>query len=382
MKKIVITGGHLTPALAVIKKLQKEGGWKILFIGRKHTMEGDKGLSIESQLIPQLGVNFVHIEAGRFQRKLTRYFLPAILKIPLGFLQAFGYVRNFKPDIILSFGSYLALPVVLVGWLSGVPVISHEQAVVPGLATKLISLFAQKTAISWKETQKYLPKNKVVLTGNPIREEILKVSHTPYLPCRQAGAIHHTPTVYITGGNQGSHVINETVNHCLPKLLEKYRIIHQCGTVEYYGDYEKLKAKSSKLKAPLRNRYRLARWFNSEELSEIFEQVDLVVSRAGANIVTELAFLAKPAILIPFPLGKEQQTNARILSDVGLARIISQEELSSERLFEEIKLQIKNLKTYQKKAAKAKKIVISDASERLIAELKKCLKREKEKSFS
>lgn len=375
-RRIVITGGHFTPALAVIKKLQEEGNWQILFIGRKQTMEGDRGVSVESKIIPRLGISFLNINAGRIQRKLaTRYFILALLKIPLGFFQSFYYLKKLHPDVILSFGGYLAVPVVLSGYLLGVPVITHEQSVSPGLATRFISFFAKKIAVSWEETLKYFPKKKTVLTGNPIREEILNISHPP---CSEP----HISTIYVTGGNQGSHVINEAVKKCLPELLKEFKIIHQCGTVEYYKDYEKLSTISCQLSVKLRNRYRLERWFDSEETAEILLQSDLVVSRAGANIISELAFLGKPAILIPFPLGNEQSTNAKMLANIGLARVLLQEKLTAKTLLCSIKTMMANLEKYKNKGEKAKKLVKTDSSDKLIAVLKKCLKLDKENIFS
>lgn len=375
MKKIAITGGHLTPALAVIEKLKKEGNWQIFFIGRKQTMEGDRAPSIESQIIPKLGIDFLSIKAGRIQRGFNRYFFPALFKIPLGFCQSFCYLLKFHPDVILSFGGYLAVPVVLSGWLFGTPIITHEQSVIPGLATRFISLLAKKIAVSWKETLRYLPKTKTVLTGNPIREEILKISKlkTQNLKLK---------TIYITGGNQGAHVINETVRECLPELLKKYKIIHQCGTVEYYKDYKKLKIKSEKLKTGLRKRYRLAKWFNSEEVAEILALADLVVSRAGANIISELALLGKPAILIPLPWGGEQRNNARILADTGLGKILPQKELTARNLLQAIESLIGNLQDYQKKGKIAKKLIETDGTRRLIVEVKKCLKVDRKNIFS
>ncbi len=371
MKKIIITGGHLTPAMAVIKKLQKERNWQILFIGRRHTMEGDRAPSIESQIVPKLGVDFASIDAGRIQRRLTRYFLPTLLKVPSGFFQSFAYVKKFHPDIILSFGGYLAVPVVLAAWLLNIPIVTHEQSVVPGFATKLIAFLARKIAVSWQETLGYLPKTKTVFTGNPLREEILQLPTLP--PAKRP----RYPKIYITGGNQGAHVINETVRQCLPELVEDYHLIHQCGTVEYYHDFEKLQMESQKLAANLRKRYRLEKWFDSAEVAKILSQADLVVSRAGANIISELAFLGKPAILIPLPSGREQLINAQLLAKIGLAKILPQEELTAKSLIQSLQSMIKNLGQYQKKGDEAKKLVRLKAAARLITEVKQCLKVDK-----
>jgi len=363
--RIVITGGHLTPAIAVIKKLQQSAGWKILFIGRKQTTEGDQSLSVEFQTISQLGVNFVNINAGRLQRWPTRYSLISFLKIPLGFFQSLFYLFRFRPDVILSFGSYVALPVVLSGWLLRIPVITHEQSFSPGLANRLIAPLSKKIAISWPETARFFPAKKVVLTGNPLRPEILSISY-------KQSAIRHLPAIYITGGSQGAHALNEVVRKALPTLLRKYQLIHQCGPLTRYQDYQKLKAQSEKLKTVLKKRYQLKKWFSSKETADILGQVDLVVSRAGANIITELAFLNKPALLIPLSFGREQQENADRIAQTGLVKILSEEKLTPKSFLTAIKEMMENLGEYQKKGQKAKKMIHSQAAGKLIAEVKKC----------
>jgi len=366
MKKIVITGGHLTPALAVIKTLLKENNWQILFIGRKYSMEGDRGLSAEARVIPQMGVKFVSIQAGRIPRTTTRYSFLALLKIPLGFFQAFYHLWRFRPCLILSFGGYLAVPVVLAGWLMKIPIITHEQSLQPGLANRLIAFFAKRIAVSWQESLKYFPQRKVVFTGNPLREEILKIRPL-------SSKFRRLPIIYITGGNQGAHVINRVVGECLEKLLEKYQIFHQCGTVDYYHDYQSLKKISSQLKPALQKRYQLKRWFSSKEVARILSLSSLVVCRAGINTLFELMFLGKPAILIPFPFLKEQRLNAQRLAQIGLVEVLPQSKLSCQKLFNLIDQMIQNLAHYRKQAQKAKILVRTDATQKLIAEIKKCV---------
>ena len=360
MKRIVITGGHLTPALAVIKEIQKKGGWEILFFGRRKTMEGDKGVSVESRIIPKTGARFISLDAGRWQLRWTKHWLPAFFKIPLGFFQALYHLLLFQPKVILSFGGYLAAPVALAGSLLRIPIITHEQSLKPGLANRLIARLAKKVAISWKQTAPYFPKQKVVFTGNPLRQEILKIGR---LPVRQAGL----PVIYITGGNQGSHAINKLVSECLSELLKKYIVYHQAGTIEYYQDYKKLKIKNKKLKIDLRKRYHLEKWFDSEEAARILKEVDLVVSRAGMNIISELIYLNKPAILIPLFFSQEQKANARFLTELGLAKILKQENLTSEQLLNEIEIMLK-----KKPVSQAEGLIKVDAAEKLFAEIEKC----------
>ena len=363
--KIIITGGHLTPALAIISKLQKEG-WEILFIGRKHALEGDPSLSVEYKTIKDLGIPFVSLTTGRLQRSFTRYTLFSLLKVPVGFFQSLYWVLRFKPDIILSFGGYLALPVALASWFSQVPVVTHEQSVIPGLATKIIGLFARKICVSWEETLPFFPKKKVVLTGNPLREEIFKK--------RPSSIIHHLssedlPLIYITGGSLGAHSINQVIAEILPRLLTAHRVIHQCGDAQKYKDYEYLSSIIYHLSSNLKKRYFLTKYVEAEDIGWVFNSADLVVSRSGANIVTELAACGKPAILIPLPWAgsQEQAANARLLKTVGIATILPQDKLTAEAFLSSVDKAIKNLGLLAKNASQAKKLVNPHAADNLMA---------------
>lgn len=366
---IIICGGHLTPALAVIEELKNPSAIShkplaILFIGRKHSMEGDSAVSQEYKIITRMGIPFISLAAGRLQRKFTRYTIPSLLKIPVGFFQALWWVGKFKPDIILSFGGYLAVPVVIAGWLWQVPTVSHEQTTVSGLANKIIAYFAQKICVSWPQSADHFPKKKVVLTGNPIRREIFKINkNSPY-------PIPDTlyPVIYITGGSLGSHVINETVVKCLPELLEKYIVIHQCGDSEKYNDYEKLKSASRRIKAELQEKYKFTQYVGPEDIGWVFNKADLVIGRAGANTVTELAALGKPAILIPIPWvgNSEQLKNAEVLANIGAAVILPQDKLNGEELKKQIDSMFDDFKNYRKNAKEATKLVNLSAASKIV----------------
>jgi len=160
-KKIVVTGGHLTPALAVIEKLRQDG-WQIVFFGRKHALEGDPAVSVEYKILKEQGIPFVNLTSGRLQRSLTRYTISSLLKIPLGLIQSFYYLLKFKPNVILSFGGYLALPVALAGWILRIPIVTHEQSVIPGLATRIITHFAKKICVSWPQTMEMLKETSSI----------------------------------------------------------------------------------------------------------------------------------------------------------------------------------------------------------------------------
>lgn len=369
-KRIAITGGHLTPALAVIEELIQRGGWEIIFIGRKYATEQEKTPSVESQIIPERGIWFIAINAGRFPRLLNRYSLFSVLKIPLGFFQAFYHLLRFRPQIILSFGGYVSVPVVFAGWLLRIPSLTHEQTTVQGLATKINTIFAKKIALSWSQTIKQFPKEKVVLTGNPIRKEIFQVNEKMWQILNFEKKL---PLVFITGGNQGSHVINLAVESALPQLVKVANVFHQCGHLQALGDFERLKKTREKLPKNFKKRYHLKKYLTGEEMGTLLNKADLVVCRAGANTLTEIAALGKPALLIPFPwLYQDEQTkNAQMLVEVGIAEILPQKDLSAKTLFQRIKTLIQNKKRYEKNAAAAKKLVKLDAAKRIAAEIEK-----------
>src|SRR3990167_8297717 len=173
MKKIVVCGGHLTPALALIEQFAKDKNYKILFFGRKYTAEGSKNLSAEYRLITKKKIRFFSIISGRLQRKFTRYTIFSLLKIPIGLLQSFILLLFERPGLIISFGGYLSVPVVFCGWLLGIDSIAHEQSLIPGLATKINSLFVKKIFLSHSATKNYFESGKTELIGNLIRKSLL-----------------------------------------------------------------------------------------------------------------------------------------------------------------------------------------------------------------
>lgn len=330
-KRIFITGGHLTPALAVIDEIRKANEWEIFFVGRKYPLEGDKAVSLEYRIIKKLKIPFLELTTGRFQRRFTLYTLFSLLKIPIGFLQSFFYLIKYKPDIILSFGSYLALPVALSGFLLRIPIITHEQTRSAGLANRIIGLLAKRVCISYLSSQKFFPKRKTVLTGNPLRQEIWE--NKPAFWQKSIGQ----PLLYITGGSLGSHKINVLIEEIIKELLSTFFIIHQTGDSKVYKDYERLKEKRNLLPSDLKRRYFLRKYIELGEIGWTLNNASLIISRAGANTVAEIISLLKPAILIPLPYALEQKENAKIAEEVGLAKVLDEEVLDSQKLLLEIR---------------------------------------------
>ena len=258
--------------------------------------------------------------------------------MPLGFFQALGILSRERPQAVLSFGSYVAVPVVLAAWILGVPVITHEQTLKSGLSNKVIARFAKKVAVSWQDSLSHFPKSKAVLVGNPIRPEVLNIDRKRV----------SRPTIYITGGNQGAHVLNEMVLEILKELLEKYQVIHQTGGSAVNKDYETLNAFAAQLPTRLRSRYQLAKWFDTEVVIDIFSRASILVGRSGANTVFETMALGIPAVFVPLPIaaGDEQTKNAQLMEEFGAALILPQERLTPKRLLAAINLIVDNYKKY------------------------------------
>lgn len=354
MNKIVICGGHLTPALALIEELINEKNIKLIFFGRKYATEGSKNISGEYREINSFNIKFVSITAGRLSRKLTRHALVAYLKIPLGFIQSFFYLLLFRPKLIVSFGGYISLPVVFCGWLLGIDSISHEQASVPGLANKINYLFCQKMYLTWPQSQKYFPEEKTEVIGNLTRSVIFK--KTAKSPEITAFIKKNPGYIVVTGGNQGSHFLNNLIFKN-PSLLKKFPVFHTIGTANYRNDH----ANAQKIK---NQNYYSCEFVSSRDIGSVLNNALFAICRSGANTVWELASISKPAILIPLPhsASGEQQSNAQILKEAGSGIVINQKDAEWKNFLETVENLEANLKNYQEKADKFAKLIPAKAS--------------------
>ncbi|MCX7955883.1 MAG: UDP-N-acetylglucosamine--N-acetylmuramyl-(pentapeptide) pyrophosphoryl-undecaprenol N-acetylglucosamine transferase [Patescibacteria group bacterium] len=363
--KILITGGHLAPALAVIDEIKKEKpNIKMIFVGRKYAIDKDKVESLEYKEIKKKNIKFINLKTGKLTRIFSLEYFLNFLKIFLGFFNSFFIILNHRPDLILSFGSYLALPIVFWGYIFKIPVFTHEQTINPGLANKIIGLFAKKIFISFKEAEKFFNKNKVILTGNPIRQSIFKIQKKPFFIKKTI------PVLYITGGSLGSHSINLHIKKILKNLLESYIVIHQTGDTKEYHDYEDLLSIKNQLPENLKNKYFLAKHFFEDEIAYIYFLSDLVISRSGANTFFELIVLKKPAVFIPLPwsAGKEQQYHAEIFAKAGCGEIFHQIE-SSDKLLRIINKMIKNISFYKNNFKNLRDLYSKNASKKIIKEI-------------
>jgi UDP-N-acetylglucosamine--N-acetylmuramyl-(pentapeptide) pyrophosphoryl-undecaprenol N-acetylglucosamine transferase len=319
--KILLTGGHAaTTGLAVIEEIRKRfPEAEISWIGSKFVVSGSKATSVEYKTYPSLGVKFYALTAGKLQTKFTRYTIPYLLMIPVGFIQAFFLLLKIRPCVILSFGGFSSFPVIFWGFIFGIPVVLHEQTVGAGRAAIASTFFARKIALAREESQKYFPKQKTVITGNPLSEEILSVK--PKI------TLGNTKTILIMGGSRGSEFINEEIFKIIPKLLTKYRTIHITGerNFEKYKDYQN-------------KNYRAVSFVDPRKMPAYYKDADLVITRSGANTVSEILYLKIPTIFIPLPrtFMDEQYKNAKYAEEFGVAKVMLETETNPESLLAEI----------------------------------------------
>ena len=333
--KIMLTGGHAaTPGLAVIQKLKstfKNNNLSIYWIGSKKAIEGSHTSTLEYKIFPNLGVNFIGLTTGKIQTKLTKHTIPSLLKIPIGFVQSFFTIIKINPKVIISFGGYASFPVVFWGWFFRIPVILHEQTTVVGRASYASSFFSTKIALSRKESISFFPKSKVVMTGNPVRNEIFEVKPKikPGMPA----------TILIMGGSRGSEFINEEILKVMPKLVNKYSLIHVTGESHY-----------NKIKSFARKNYQVMSSVDPLQMPNFYQQADLIVSRSGANTVSEIIVTKRPSILIPLPrtFMDEQVKNAKYAENFGIAKVLMESEVTPDRLTLEIENIFNNWSNIQK----------------------------------
>lgn len=304
---VLMTGAHVTPAVALTQAIrEKIPDARIVYAGRG--TDATEPLSVERAEIEQVGGHFRTITSGKLHRFFTVSQLVEFVKLPIGVIQALGLLLREKPNVVVSFGGYLSIPIIIGSRLLGIPIVLHEQTTVWGLSNRMCRRWADAVAVSWP----HLVEPGVVLTGNPIPQEIVSAG-------RSAVPAGNKKILYITEGSQASKVISQTVKKIMSQLLLRFEVYHQ---TKYPADTVNSK------------RYHSKRWFPTPRHAKILRSASIAISRAGANTVTYLAYFGIPSVLIPLPHagGNEQMKNAQLLADTGLARILPQAELSGENL--------------------------------------------------
>ncbi len=363
--KVLLTGSHFSPAQAVIEELSGMENVELIYLGRKYTRDGDSAKSPESQIFPKLGVKFIPIIAGKLNRFFSFQSVLSLLKTPVGFIQAFYYLMKEQPDLIVSFGGFTGLPVVVCGYLLSIPSIVHEQGLKLGMANFISALFADKVAVSFEDFKvpAFLNPEKFTVTGNPVRKEFLTESDKPDPEILKfiKSVKQDKPVILITAGNQGSHKFNLLVEDTLTGLTGKAALIHQTGDSKF-EDFDNLKKFQS-------GNYLVKKWIEARDISFILNEADLAVSRAGINTLSELALKKVPSLMIPIPVGSEQKNNAEFFSRLGLGEVMEEKKVTPENFQEKIFSMLANRKSLKKSAENSHRKIVLGGEKRIVQEI-------------
>lgn len=331
MKRIILTGGgtagHVTPNIALIPKLQEEG-YDIHYIGSYN--------GIEKKLIEDLKIPYHGISSGKLRRYFDVKNFTDPFRVVKGYGEASRLIKSLKPDVVFSKGGFVSVPVVMAAKNHKVPAIIHESDMSPGLANKICIPCAAKICCNFPEAMEHLPKEKAVLTGTPIRQELFQGD--PVEAVQFTGLDANKPTILVVGGSTGSVKVNEAVRSCLDELLKTYQIIHLCGKGKIDESYE--------------NRAGYVQYeYIKKELSSLLAFADIVISRAGANAICELQALAKPNVLIPLGSNAsrgDQILNAESFQKQGFSYVLFEENLTQEALLEAVNHVYEHRNEYKK----------------------------------
>lgn len=353
MKRIILTGGgtagHVTPNIALLPRL-KELGYDIHYIG---SYEG-----IEKKLIEEMQIPYYGISSGKLRRYFDLKNFSDPFKVLKGYAEARRLMKKLKPDIVFSKGGFVAVPVVMAANRAHIPVICHESDMTPGLANKLTAPFATRICCNFPETVKYLPAEKAVLTGSPIRQELK--SGNKDVARVFCGFTSDKPVLLIIGGSLGSANVNAAIRGILPQLLPDFQVIHLCGKgkldpslngTEGYVQFEYIK----------------------KELADLFALSDIVVSRAGANAICELNALAKPNLLIPLSANAsrgDQILNARSFERQGYSMVLEEEEITESVLMDSIRKLYENRNSYIEAMQSSKQL---DSINQIVSIIESCI---------
>lgn len=358
------TGGHIFPLITVAKHLEAElvlkGGAEFLYVGPKGAMEKE---IMDKNKIPQKT-----ILTGKLHRYLTpKYFLD-IIKIPLGILQSLWILLYYTPDVVFAKGGFASVPVVIAARIYNIPVLIHESDAIPGLANKFLGSIANRVVISFERARMYFPASKTILEGIPVKPDAVGGN---VLKGMEILNLHKEakPVIFFSGGSLGAQVINERVMLILPELLKKYQVVHQTGKTHY--DFIVSWAQKQGYKIGHCDYYPIA--FVGEELKHIFALSSVVVSRAGATAISEIAANGKPSILVPITksANNHQRINAYEVSKAGGAVAIEESNFQEHILLHNIEQIINDEELRKKMQEGIKKFYFPHATERISEELLK-----------
>src|SRR3954452_24792474 len=336
------TGGHIYPAIAIAREfLARDASRRVVFVGTEY--------GLEKTIVPKAGFPLEFISVGGLKGKGPVDLAKNLLRLPLGFIQASRVVGKHRPSVVLGVGGYSSGPVLLAAWLRRVPTIIHESNAFPGLTNRLVAKFVKAVAVAFEDAGPRMKRKDAVVTGNPVRKEFFETQQ-PDNP---------TPRLLIFGGSQGSKILNDAVTRALPLLPATLDIVHQTGpkmlddVQRAYGD---------------RRNARVVAYI--DPMVDELAAADIVISRAGAMTIGELAAVGRAAILVPFAAAtnNHQELNARVMERAGPAIVITEKELTPEALAAAVARM-----EPQKMGAAAKALAVPEATKKIVDTIEKII---------
>jgi len=355
------TGGHVFPIIALsreLRRIQGKGKVQFFYLGPQD--------DFASAFLSQEGIKVDTVLAGKIRRywdlkSLFQNLVDVFIKVPVGVLQSFSRIFFLSPDVVFSKGGFGSVPVAIAAWILQVPIILHESDITPGLANKFLSGFAAIIFVSFPKTEYFKPE-KMFIMGNPIRRELLEGSKKE---AEEAFDLKlEKPVLLITGGSQGSQRINDKILEILPRLLERFEIIHQVGI----HNLEQVKAEARVvISKESEKEYHLFPFFKEEELRKAYHAADFIISRAGSGSIFEIAAVGKPSILIPIPESAQshQVKNAYSYAEGGAALVLEEGNFTPRFFLEKLKYLFAHPDELRKMEKAARKFARPQAAENI-----------------
>ncbi|EKE85334.1 undecaprenyldiphospho-muramoylpentapeptide beta-N-acetylglucosaminyltransferase [Idiomarina xiamenensis] len=346
MKSILIvaagTGGHVFPALAVAQQLQQQG-WQVTWLGTNERR-------LEASVVPRAGIPLetIDMQGLRGHGLLRKVLMP--WRLMRATFSCMRIMRRLQPQLVLTFGGYVCAPAGLAARCQRRPLLVHEQNAVPGMTTRLLSRFAQLIMLGMPQAQRYLPQAQI--TGNPLRAELLARAKQAVEPSAQQ-------RILVVGGSLGARALNEHVPAALQQLAQRWplQIVHQCGQQAVAEVQQRYRALTSVTVVPF-----------IDDMASAYQHADIVICRAGALTVAELALLGRPAIFIPLPqaVDDHQTINTQLMVDAGAAKLLPQSELSSAKLVELLEPLFAEPERLREMAVAAQRAAYPEATQRVV----------------
>lgn len=349
------TGGHIYPAIAIANELKLQfPDAEFLFVGAQDKMEMQK--------VPQAGYEIKGLWIAGLQRKLTLQNLMFPLKLATSLLESRRIIRQFKPNVVIGTGGFASGPLLQAAGQAGIPTVIQEQNSFPGITNKLLSKRANAICVAYENLERFFPKEKIVLTGNPVRQDLIDIESKKEEAIAFYGLDPNKKTLLVLGGSLGARRVNQLIEKELQSMLSQdVQIIWQCGKL-YFEDYKKYNQQHVRVVDFI------------ERMDFVYAAADVIISRAGASSVSELCIVGKPVIFIPSPnVAEDHQTkNAQAIVDAKGAILLKESDLDSQFsiVFEAL---MKDDGKQKQLSANIKKLAMPNATKVIVEEIKKLL---------